>query len=316
MRVNKSQQSEKKMYVGIGEVQILGFNPSRETLDQILGIERDETYEQKPEFEYFKEGQELKVKTKDENGEEIENSIFCDQLNVTVWVKEVKSGDKFPINFTIYKTEDISSTNKFRFVNQHGKSIYCDSEENLSEYFTNTPGKIKQPLTYRKAYKGEANLLEFLASWTNISPFDTESSLFPEDSKKFWSGNMKELNSLVIDFGAHTVMCNFSVRTKEVTDENGNTETKEYQRIETKGFCSGHYMKFFRQYAKNNFEGLHTKAKMGNTSMYQLAKFVEDIYGEYGVKNATFKGELIEYDPNTNPVNAESAVITDTDSSY
>lgn len=313
MKVNKNESQQKQMMVGVGEVQVLGFNPSREELDNILGIERDETYEQKPEFEYFKENVELKQKDKDGNEQD---SIFCDQLNVTVWVKEVKSGEKFPINFTIYKTEDVSSTGKYKFVNQHGKSIYCDDAANLSDYFTNTPGKIKQPLTYRKAYKGEANLLEFLACWTNISPFDTESSLFPEDSKKFWTGNMKELNSLVIDFGAHTVMCNFSVRVKEVTDNDGNTETKEYNRIETKGFCSGHYMKFFRQYAKNNFEGLHTKAKMGNTSMYALAKFVEDIYGEYGVKNFTVKSELTEYQQGMNPVNAESAVVTDTNADY
>ena len=84
MKVNKSQQSEKKMYVGIGEVQVLGFNPSREELDNILGIERDETYEQKPEFEYFKENVELKQKDKD--GNELD-SIFCDQLTVTVWVE-------------------------------------------------------------------------------------------------------------------------------------------------------------------------------------------------------------------------------------
>lgn len=314
MKVNKNEsQQQKQMLVGVGEVRILRFNPTREELDKILGIERPEDYEQKPEFEYFKEN--VEVKQKDKDGNEID-SIFCDQLNITAWVKEVKSGEKFPINFTIYKTDDISSTGKTRFVNQHGKSIYCDSEENLSEYFTHTPGKIKQPLKYRKAYKGEANFLEFLASWTNISPFDTESSLFPEDSKRFWKGDMKELNSLVIDFSTHTVMCNFSVRVKEVTDTDGNTETKEYNRIETKGFCNGYYMKFFRQYAKNNFEGLHTKAKMGNTSMYQLAKFMEDIYGEYGVKNTTFKGELIEYDPNANPLNAESAVISNSDASY
>ena len=314
MKVNKNEGgNQRKMVVGVGEVQILGFNPNREELDKILGIERDENTEVKPEFEYLKENVELKQKDKD--GNELD-SIFCDQLNVTVWVKEVKSGDKYPINFTIYKTEDVSSTGKYKFVNQHGKSIYCDTEANLSEYFTNTPGKIKQPLTYKKAYKGEANLMEFLACWTNINPFDTESSLFPEDNKKFWSGNMKELNSLVIDFSANTVMVNFSVKSKEVTDDSGNTETKEYNRIETKGFCSGHFMKFFRQYAKNNFEGLHTKAKIGNTSMYQLAKFMEDVYGEYGTKNFTVKSELVEYQQGMNPVNAESAVVTDTDADY
>ena len=313
MKVSKNVQGEKKFYVGIAEVTPLIFNPTREELDNILGIERDENAEVKPEFEYFKEGVELKQK--DENGNETD-SIFCNQLNVTAWVKEVKSGNIYPINFTIYNVEDVSKTGKYKFVNQHGKSIYCDDEANLSEYFTNTPGKIKQPLTYKKAYKGEANLLEFLASWTNISPFDTESSLFPEDTKKFWTGNMKELNSLVIDFSAHTVMVNFFVKTKEVTDNDGNTETKEYNRIATKGFCSGHYMKFFRQYAKNNFEGLHTKAKMGNTSMYQLAKFMEDVYGEYGVKDFTFKGELVEYQQGMNPVNADTAVVTDTNADY
>jgi len=313
MKVNKNEGSSKQMVVGVGEVQVLGFNPSREELDNILGIERDENAEVKPEFEYFKENVELKQK--DQDGNETD-SIFCDQLNVTAWVKEVKSGNIYPINFTIYNVEDVSKTGKYKFVNQHGKSIYCDDEANLSEYFTNTPGKIKQPLIYKKAYKGEANLLEFLASWTNISPFDTESSLFPEDTKKFWTGNMKELNSLVIDFSAHTVMVNFFVKTKEVTDNDGNTETKEYNRIATKGFCSGHYMKFFRQYAKNNFEGLHTKAKMGNTSMYQLAKFMEDVYGEYGVKDFTFKGELVEYQQGMNPVNAETAVVTDTNADY
>ena len=313
MKVNKNESSSKQMVVGVGEVQVLGFNPSREELDNILGIERDENAEEKPEFTYFKENVELKQK--DQDGNETD-SIFCNQLNVTAWVKEVKSGNIYPINFTIYNVEDVSKTGKYKFVNQHGKSIYCDDEANLSEYFVNTPGKIKQPLTYKKAYKGEANLLEFLASWTNISPFDTESSLFPEDTKKFWTGNMKELNSLVIDFSANTVMVNFFVKTKEVTDNDGNTETKEYNRIATKGFCSGHYMKFFRQYAKNNFEGLNTKSKMGNTSMYQLAKFMEDVYGEYGVKDATFKGELIDYDPSSNPVNSESAVVTSTNADY
>ena len=65
MKVNKNESQQKQMMVGVGEVQVLGFNPSREELDNILGIERDETYEQKPEFEYFKENVELKQKDKD-----------------------------------------------------------------------------------------------------------------------------------------------------------------------------------------------------------------------------------------------------------
>ena len=45
MKVNKNESSSKQMVVGVGEVQVLGFNPSREELDNILGIERDENAE-------------------------------------------------------------------------------------------------------------------------------------------------------------------------------------------------------------------------------------------------------------------------------
>jgi len=313
MKVNQNQGSiENIKYVGVSVVTPLVFNPNREELDKVLGVERADDYVPKDEFVYVKENVELKQK--DKEGNELD-SIFCDQLNITVWVKEEKTKKAFPINFTIYNAEDVSSTGKYKFVNQHGKSIYCDSAENLSEYFTHTPGKIKQPLEYRKAFKGEANFLEFLASWTNINPFDNQSSLFVEDTKKFWAGNMKELNSILVDFSTNSVMVNFNVKVKEVSDDQGNTEIKEYNRIATKAFCSGGMMKYFRQYAKNNFKDLNGKAKISGVSMYNLNKFVEDIYGDYGVKDHTFKGELIEYDPNANPVNTDSAIVHD-DSSY
>ena len=65
MKVAKNSQKDKKFHVGIGEIIPLIFNPTREELDNILGIERDEDYEAKPEFEYFKENVELKQKDKD-----------------------------------------------------------------------------------------------------------------------------------------------------------------------------------------------------------------------------------------------------------
>jgi len=310
MKVNQNEGT-KKLYVGVGELQILGFNPLRSELDELLRVERDKNYEPKEEFEYVKTDQELKTKDADGN----ETSVFCNKLTVTAWVKEVSTGNKYPVNFSLYDVDDVSSTGKFRYVNQHGKSIYCDSEENLSEYFTNTPGKNAKPLQYRKAFKGEANLLGFLAAWTNINPFDTESSLFPENPKKFWQGDMKELNSLVKDFSGHTVMANFTVTSKEVTDDEGNTTTVENNRIETKAFCSGQFMKFFRTYAKNNFEGLTEKSKIGQMSMYNLVKFLDNSFGEYGSKNFSIKGELTEYQQGMNPVNADSSVV-DTDASY
>jgi len=181
MKVNKSTNSEKTLYVGTGLVTPLIFNPSRSELDKVLGIERDADYEEKPEFEYVKEDYEMKQK--DKEGNEID-SIYCKRLTVTCWVKENKTEEIFPMNFTLYDVDDVSSTGKIKFVTQHGKSTYVDSAENLPSWFTQTPGKKKFTLSYRPAKKGEASLLEFLAAWTNISPFDIESSLFLDNEKK------------------------------------------------------------------------------------------------------------------------------------
>ena len=62
MKVNKQTNSEKTLFVGTGLVQILCFNPSRNELDKVLGIERDADYVEKPEFEYVKEDYEMKQK--------------------------------------------------------------------------------------------------------------------------------------------------------------------------------------------------------------------------------------------------------------
>ena len=322
MKVNKNETLERKLFVGTGLVQVLCFNPSRNELDRILGIERDADYEEKPEFEYVKE--DCEVKQRDKDGNEID-SIYCKRLTVTCWVRENKTDEIFPMNFTLYDINDVSSTGKIKFVTQHGKSTYADSADDLPSWFTQTPGKKKFTLSYRPAKKGEASLLEFLAAWTNISPFDIESSLFLDNEKKFWNGDMKELNNLIADFEDNSVMVNFGVRTKEEETEEGSV-TKEYQTISTKAFCQSSFMKFFRNYANKNWEGLlkdtesnfdefDTKAKIGDTSMYSLANYMNNIFGEYGDKNFNKKCEIEEYDSSENPLNSQKSLIEDSFSS-
>lgn len=316
MKVNKQTNSEKTLFVGTGLVTPLIFNPSRSELDQVLGIERDTDYEEKPEFEYVKE--DCEVKQRDKDGNELE-SIYCKKLTVTCWVREIKTNEIFPMNFTLYDIDDVSSTGKIKFITQHGKSTYIDSEENLPTWFTQTPGKKKFTVNYRPAKRGEASLLEFLAAWTNISPFDVESSLFLDNEKKFWNGDMKELNNLIADFEDSSVMVNFGVRVKEEETEEG-TVIKEYQTLSTKAFCQSSFMKFFRNYANKNWEGLlkdsesnfdtfDTKAKIGDTSMYSLANYMNNIFGEYGVKEYSVKEEIREYNSEENPLNNEKSLV-------
>lgn len=151
MKVNKQTNSEKTLFVGTGLVTPLIFNPTRSELDKVLGIERDADYEEKPEFEYVKEDQEIKIKKIDDDGEEVEDVIYAKKLTITVWVRENKTEEIFPINFTLYNVDDIAKSGKIKFVTQHGKSTYVDSAENLPSWFTQTPGKKKFTLNYRPA---------------------------------------------------------------------------------------------------------------------------------------------------------------------
>ena len=71
MKVSKQTNNEKTLFVGTGLITPLIFNPKRSELDKVLGIERDEDYEEKPEFEYVKEDQEIKIKKINDDGEEV-----------------------------------------------------------------------------------------------------------------------------------------------------------------------------------------------------------------------------------------------------
>ena len=170
MKVNKQTNSEKTLFVGTGLVTPLIFNPSRSELDKVLGIERDADYEEKPEFEYVKEDQEIKIKKINEDGEEVEDIVYAKKLNVTVWVKEIKTDAIFPINFYLEdRLENISKEKGLtKFINQFGKSSYALDENSLDSKFTNTLGKKTIPISFRKAKKGEAELLNFLAIWKNV----------------------------------------------------------------------------------------------------------------------------------------------------
>lgn len=307
MKVKTNQESTgRNYYVGVGEFQVLMFNPTRAELNELFGKEGEEN---PMEIEYVKEDVEVKVTNSD--GSEAD-SIFCNRLSITAWVKEVSTESIYPINFYIYNTPEKSKTGKIKFVNQFGRSIYVDSEENLPDSIKFTPGKIKQPLNYRQAYKGESEFMDFLSAWVNPNVFEADdNSLFPENTKRFWNGDMSELNGLIGDLETHTVMATVFVKKKETTDENGNTTERIYNNVSSRAFCNGSNMKYFRNYFQNNFEGLTKSSKIGNVSMYNLANFLDQSFGEYGVKDFTIKAPITKYSEDMNPVNSEAAIVQD-----
>lgn len=318
MKINQKEQSEgfeRKLYVGTGEVKVLAINPTVDELDALLGREPND---ERQEIEYVKEGVEVKYV---EDGEE--QTETATRLFVDVWVQEVKSEAISKIRFmlTNFPAYNKDGT-KQQYINQVGQTAWCnvDDEDSLGEWFThflqkdkNTKEVIKRiPKTFRPAMRGEADLYEFLSKWANLNVWDSTSEILVENNKKFWKGNMSELKPLITMLEDNTVLCQFGVKSQIKSDDEGNSETVEYQSVYTRAFASGSAMKDFNFHKRNNFEGLKD-AKYA----YDLKKFFENVFDEeYGFKDFTIKGYFTEYSPEMNVLNGESAVVEADSVSY
>lgn len=315
MNVKQKTDFKKDLLVGVGEVVILGFSPSRKKLNEILNYTPEEGKEQE-EMVYLNDNYELKLK--DSEGNET-GSVNCNQVFIDVWVEEVITKNKYKIRFGIVQHDKISKSGKTQYTNQLGQTTWVDDENNLPEFFTHFVNKDKKdpnnkttsPKTYRKALIGEENLYEFLSKWLNINKFDNECDIML-DNRKLMKADFSELNSLVADNSNSTVMCAFTVKTKEVTDkETGNTEMKEYQSVNNKFFAPGKCMKFWNNYEKQNFEGLNKKVK----GLYDLAVFYENCTNsENGIKDFWIAQSLKPYNPDVKIENHEP--VNSTDSNY
>jgi len=318
MNVGKESTGYKK-FVGVGQFKVLKFNPTRAELNKILNYEPEG--EQK-ELEYTKDDYVLKYRDQEGN----EHELTCKQVYVDVWLEEQKTKTKHKVRFTITNQVRTSKdARKSQWINQVGKTTWVDEESNLPEWFTHFKTTDRQtkavsttPKVYREAFIGEENLYDFLAKWLEINSFNATNNMFIDDMNKFWNGNMKELNTLIDVFEDNTIMCILGIKNKQVVDEKGNTEDKEYQTISTRYFCPGRFMKIFRnmyefaQDKRNAIEEIKADKKL-----YDLGKFIsESMDEENGFKDFFLMQEVVEYTPEMNELSKTNSSIVDNDSSY
>ena len=306
MQIENRETFKKDLMCGVAEVKVIGFNPTQETINKW----RNYTPEgEVKEIEYLKD-----VDFKwTENGEAQEENV--QQLTVDVWIQEVKTKAIDKITFYIIdKNRYNKDGSKMQFCNQYGRTSWVIEPSELPVWFSSVTttdyydksNKQTFQLQTRNCRVGEEGLLSFLAAWTNINNFNANDSLFLDDYKKFFKGNVSELTALLETFGDQSVMVAYEVKVKE-TDEG----TKEYQVINNKTFCAGRFMKQFNNYVKNDFVGLDTDKKA-----YNLKQFVTNLKNPENTKNFFVLQPLATYDPNANPVNSSQTVISETDSSY
>lgn len=304
MNVEKKEQQnfEKTYYCGVGAIKVLMFSPNRQQLNRLLNYEPDKEQE---ELEYVKD--DVEVKGADDS------STFHKQVNVDVWVEDLKFKEKFKIRFTITdKVRTSKDGSKTQYVNQLGQTSWVDDVSNLTEFFSKfklTDKNDKSNVTYidkeyKEALMGEEQLYNFLAKWLNFSSFEPKNNIFL-DRKKLFKGDFSELNSLVGDFEDNSVGACFAVKTK--TEDEGD---KKYQVVSNKFFLPGIYMKGFRNFARNNFAGIESDKG------YDLKKFYKDINdAEHGIKDFFINQEISVYDENQDALATTTSSVISSDSS-
>ena len=303
MQLTKKETQEKKqLYVGFSEVDIISVSPNKEELIKLLGITEDKQEEFKePSYESEKDGNQT--------------------VRLDFWVKSKKTNNLDKITFFLENTPRVSKDgNKNEYINQLGATQFVDSEDNLFDNFKAfqnvlswikdgnvTPKwvagakpnevEVVEKKSYRKALKGESELMEFLKNaLTGIDyrAFDTNLLL---DMKKLFSGNFKELQQLIGNDLTSVVVC-YAVKTVEK-----DGETKDYQSISNKYFSQGVNMKLFRNFKYDNttLEGLAGKVESKKATPVEKLIY-ESSFGDYKIKDFFIPSDLQPYSDDLNPI--------------
>jgi hypothetical protein len=265
--------------VGLAEFKVLKFNPTRQELNQILGREDAET---DTEIVYTGVSSETNART----------------IRVTVWLQEVTTGFKTPVSFFLEDRDLVSRSGKNQYINAVGAASYVDKEENLQDWF-------RKAMTYRKAKKGEEELMNFLRGWLVGIELNIEKGGYKNnillDMNKLFNNNLRELNELITSEYAGTVTALATVKTREIVEE-GKPVSKQYQNIYNKAFLPGNCMRFFRS-------ATDQKPKF-------IQNFIDNIKGEYGCKDFYILEPMRDYVEGENPVSSDQPVLTEKGSDY
>jgi hypothetical protein len=204
---------------GMFEARPISFNPNKQELEKILGVE----IEKEPEY----------VTTeKDKNGQEFKRA------RISVWMEDVTSKQVFPLRFTVDDREYISErTGKTQYINNIGTTSWAIDQDDLPDWF--------RARDYRVAKVGEEGLYKFLKNWLSDLDYRDFNTVVELDMKKMFNNNVKELRDVSVDFAANTITCLATVRLATV-----NGEAKEYQSVYNKEFLPGNCMKYFRVQGK------------------------------------------------------------------
>lgn len=283
---DKREQVQLKEFpkkVGLFEAEVIAINPTPEEFKEILDIELPADNKV---TEYL-------GKSKDGNA----------YLRIDVWLKDVKSGDKFKATFFLEdKERESRDGSKKQYINNIGRTAWAADPNDLSEWF------IKRD--HRVAYVGEEEFYEFLRTWLGKLDYMKDTTVLQADWKKLMKGNVSELKSQVD--GAYSTNIG-ALATVVMKEKNG--ENKEYQGVYNKAFLPAYALKNFRLI---NYNDVTIQTSLRAKKLKDLKpheRFVVNVTGEYGCRDFYVLRDIKEYNPDDNLV-ASDAVLSDDGDDY
>lgn len=142
IKANQEQSTgnyEKKLWQGNALVKVIAVNPTLAELNKLgVGIKTEPNYK---------------------------NDNFG---KVTFWVENATTG-KFPISFLI-NTPKESTTGKYQYIDKYGKTQWVADVKDLTATYEygGTTYPSMDIASARKAYGGEADLIQFIANWADV----------------------------------------------------------------------------------------------------------------------------------------------------
>lgn len=250
--------------VGLYEGKIISINPSTEEYKEVLGIELKEDSKA---TEYI--------------GESKDGNTY---LRVNVWTEDIKTGNKYPIQFYLEnKEKENKDMTKKQYINNVGVCSWADSPKNLPEWFSERD--------YRVAYVGEEELYNFMRTWLSSLDYRSAETTLELDWKKLMRGNVKDLKDQIDGEWANNVV---ALATIKIQEKDG--EMKEYQSVYNRAFLSPYSLKQFRLVDYTSPMVLENLKRKKPKEMKAHEKFVVAITSaDYGVKDVYILKDLQEY---------------------
>lgn len=269
--------------VGLFEAVVVAINPTLEEYSEVLGIE-------------LKEGS----KATEYLGSSNDGNTT---LRVDVWLEDIKSKDKFKVNFYLEnKLKTNKDETKAQYINNVGTTSWASDENSLPDWFKGRE--------YRQAYVGEEELYNFLRTWLGNLDYRDANTVLSLDWKTLMKGNVRDIKQQVGGEYCTTVIALATIKTVEK-----DGEIKEYQNVYNKGFLPSYTLKQFRVVNYNDVKVLDGLRGKKSKDLKPHERFVVQVTGEYGCRDFYVLKDMCEYNADDNVV-ASDAVITSDGADY